>query len=252
MTCFFSLAWVCVADVVVGMASKQVETRIANPFVFLNWFPDWELGKGQVEIFRQIVSSRLFYLSCHSRCLIKVFVFDSKLLMLCLLHWSHEIAFYLPFFIKWRLFGDLSQVKLMHPLSALPASFVGANNHSEFTSNCVGLAENVKVIVFFVLDTSGLPELWIKLNLRTLPSANSAFCIIWWVHYSRLSLAWVTILFLLACFLSTRSSPAMTCSRRSACTWDASTLTFVFSFTFLPKPVRYYTVCWFIKPKIYF
>jgi len=47
----------------------------------------------------------------------------------------------------------------MHTLSALPASFVGANNHSELTSYCVRLAENVEVIVFFVLDTCGLPEL---------------------------------------------------------------------------------------------
>jgi hypothetical protein len=88
-----------------------------------------------------------------------VLVLDCQLLVLCFLHRSHEITFHLPLFVKWWLLSKLGLDKVLNPISACLARFEGANNHSEFTSDCVGLAENVKVNMVFVLDACGLPEL---------------------------------------------------------------------------------------------
>jgi hypothetical protein len=44
MVCLFSLTRVGVTNVVVGMAAEEVEARFTHPFVFVDFFPDREVG----------------------------------------------------------------------------------------------------------------------------------------------------------------------------------------------------------------
>ena len=43
MVGFFCLARVVVTDMAVRMSAEEIKACFAHPFVFLDFFPDWEL-----------------------------------------------------------------------------------------------------------------------------------------------------------------------------------------------------------------